>query len=908
MSWWFRFVAWLKVLWVCRVSFLIALSALLFVKVQPASDLLLDLRPTGSWALWVLFFVVFVVWTMVVYVSARLAVMSHAWAVNIPNGRPVELDDFNELRDMYLWPTRVLPIIIPAFGAVFVVAALIYARDNIPVLPEDAKLQDALARLLMLNAGAAAAYTIAVLLGVLALYGVLRPGAVGRWPPFLPHLRVVSEDGKPIARADLPLTGERPRVSVWFGVLAAIIFGGAMVVLAAFILRPQLATELQRATLAFVLLSLWVPVLTWLSILSHKLRFPVLLVGLIVGLLVFNLVGDNHQIRTETAAGPQPAARPTMDEWVTRWRHANGCLDDEAECKVRPILVAASGGASRAAFFTASALGRLLDLTCVRQGDGCEGGQPSLVNQIFAVSSVSGSTLGAAAFVTALDQSETLAADGPRLQPCKATYTANPEAGDSPQEVVERWFGRVWKILSGERREAPDWDRHAFDFWHGVEKPDGEGKVVTNWQDCLELTVTGDYLSPTVASLVVRDVLPVRGWNDRNRALEDAFDRHISAVLAEPAGNEDALLFDREFLTLWQNQMADEPKGLWRPLLVSNGSSVGYGNRILTSPIGRDGDHNWPFLDSTDTYELINAAADGNCGIPIKVAVSNSARFPLVSTEGDFPRPSETCEPDNSFFLGAEKNEDQIVDGGYYESIGLTSVYDLALALKAEGLDPFVVTITNDPSVALACPRDRALQSEAVGGAFGTPIEAVSAARSARGVMSLEALKVLSGLTVKPDGGAPGTADVEGNVAMLRAKSAAGVERAAAPAARTTMEAPVIAEQTPAERKAACLKVYGENGGGQPVLTHDYGEDFAFIDVIHPENIFGNEMPSISLNWWLSRPVQTLLRINVAAEHNKAAFVRICEVVADRAARSQCLRELQSAVEYEIAPASKAAE
>lgn len=867
MSVWLRLMAWLRVFWACRVALLLAFAGFVFVAIQPASDLLLDVRVTGSWAYWLLFFVAFVIWSVTLYVSARLSLVEPSWALSLAEKKPVSAERYERLRALYLWPTRIVPIVIPALGAGVVIAALILARSNVPDLPESQALEGAVERHLIYTALFSALYTVLALIGILFLYRVLpfmRGGP--RWPPFLPGLAVEGAEG---GRVSLPT--ERRTISPWFKITAWVTFGGVTLVLVLFLARPALVEEFQRAALAFVLLSLWIPLLTLLSIGSERLRFPLFLTVVGGALVLFTLVGDNHDVRTVRAEGVHPDERPSVDEWIARWREAVGC-PETGTCPTRPILVSASGGASRAAFFTTSVLGRLMDLTCTGAPGDCAGGQPAFVNQVFAISSVSGSTLGAAAWIAALDRAEALERAGRPGLPCKARYEETTAFPDDPIVVIAEWFGRIAQLIA--TGSAPSGDRHAFEFWHGAAGAEADGApLVETWQDCLELTVSGDYLSAAVGTLLVRDVLPVPFWNDRNRALEDAFDRHMSTVLRSAGdGAPEESILSREFLTLWRRQIEraedDGQEAPWRPLLVSNGSSVRYGNRILTVPIGAE--ENWPFLDGTDAHSLINypeGADEVACGLPVKTAISNSARFPIVSTEGDFPLVSQgeppPCVRESGELFGEERNADQVVDGGYYESIGLTSVYDLAFALKAAKLNPFVLVITNDPAVSLACPRVREAAPESVGGAFLTPVEAVSSARSARGALSLEALKQLARFSIEPRTAA--------------APPVAMMTREARPAEPSVESA--------ADRKAACLRADGRN----------LADDFAFIDVVAAKNVDGELMPSISLNWWLSRPVQILLRQNVGADHNTRAFAGVCRIIADVEARGACLRAVERA-------------
>jgi hypothetical protein len=82
---------------------------------------------------------------------------------------------------------------------------------------------------------------------------------------------------------------------------------------------------------------------------------------------------------------------------VQLWKAENHC-DDSANCP-SPIIVIATGGASRAAFMTASTLGLMLDVSCPeknrRDAGASERGQllgcseaPAFGKRLFAISSV----------------------------------------------------------------------------------------------------------------------------------------------------------------------------------------------------------------------------------------------------------------------------------------------------------------------------------------------------------------------------------------------------------------------------------------------------------------------------------------------------------------------------------------
>ena len=135
----------------------------------------------------------------------------------------------------------------------------------------------------------------------------------------------------------------------------------------------------------------------------------------------------------------RPAKRLALKEAVDRWIRLNCGLSPEADakpCGTRPVILASAGGASRAAFFTASVVGGILD-----------DGRVNLRRRLFAISGVSGGSLGAAIIRAALDDA---GADG--KPPCK--------------------------------RFGPSWFRY-YD----------SNADLTSWRACLQALTAGDFLS-----------------------------------------------------------------------------------------------------------------------------------------------------------------------------------------------------------------------------------------------------------------------------------------------------------------------------------------------------------------------------------------------------------------------------
>jgi hypothetical protein len=265
---------------------------------------------------------------------------------------------------------------------------------------------------------------------------------------------------------------------------------------------------------------------TWLKLLENPPVMILLALWIFATSSLFNL----HAIRT---ADPRdqttPADRPTLRAAFTSW--ATGC--DAHPQSLHPVIVAISGGATRAGLWGLRVLASV-DAAIPR-------GQP----RIFAISSVSGGSLGAAAFLTTL-------ANQPKGDPCAPLK--------SSEAILDR-----------------------------------EGKAIG-----------GDSLGAALAGLFMVDLphqlLPIshnRAGSDRAAALEHAFER-----LWQNSGQFSPyrLSFSTPYLSLFLDpQTKAQRPGL--PLWFTNGTDVRSGLRIITAPITAEAD--WPFLQSEDALSLL---------------------------------------------------------------------------------------------------------------------------------------------------------------------------------------------------------------------------------------------------------------------------------------------------------------
>jgi hypothetical protein len=107
---------------------------------------------------------------------------------------------------------------------------------------------------------------------------------------------------------------------------------------------------------------------------------------LILLAVIFSHFNDNHQIRPLTKADAPPLQRPTIDEALNRWIAVN-CKD--MACPPF-VVVATAGGGIRASYWTGTVLGELHDSI------------PQFSERLFAISGVSGGSVGATVYRAAL--------------------------------------------------------------------------------------------------------------------------------------------------------------------------------------------------------------------------------------------------------------------------------------------------------------------------------------------------------------------------------------------------------------------------------------------------------------------------------------------------------------------------
>ncbi len=400
----------------------------------------------------------------------------------------------------------------------------------------------------------------------------------------------------------------------------------------------QLSVWIARAfpgpAAALACFSLMLGPLTAMTVWSHRTRITLPLRGqrrkvpvpwlvVAIGLAIASSSMPLHGVRL-AALDPEPMIpqqRATLAEALRSW--IDHCTNGIG--KIRPVVVALSGGASRAGLWSSRVL-RAIDRLAPDNGG------------IFAISSVSGGSLGAADYVVER------AASGGRSCHLRTT---KPDA-----VMVE-----------------------------------DDGLVAHYSADLLGPLLAGMILDDSARALLAAPLWPILkatgNWpprgGDRAGALERAFER-AWRMRSPPYTAWEHGDLGSDFLGEFHDR-----DGRWRggmPIWISNGTDVHGGERLITIPIqpahrasgdGLDLQRSWPFEGAKDVLALLGS------DVRMSTAVLNSARFPFLSPSGELvPRKAESRPARDGYLAGAP----DIVDGGYFENSGVTTGFELVQWLR----------------------------------------------------------------------------------------------------------------------------------------------------------------------------------------------------------------------------------
>ncbi|HEX8154744.1 MAG TPA: hypothetical protein VF698_16550 [Thermoanaerobaculia bacterium] len=162
----------------------------------------------------------------------------------------------------------------------------------------------------------------------------------------------------------------------------------AVVFFIASTINPTGLMGLGAGALVLLVLSLWVPFGSVIVYAGMRMRIPILTFLVLEALLVSPLADRNHVVRT-VASPANIDARPTVDEKLMEW-YGRVAPQYPAGADIPVFIVATEGGGIRAAYWTAAVLDSLQDTN------------PLFRRNLFAISGVSGGSLGTLTFTSLL--------------------------------------------------------------------------------------------------------------------------------------------------------------------------------------------------------------------------------------------------------------------------------------------------------------------------------------------------------------------------------------------------------------------------------------------------------------------------------------------------------------------------
>ncbi|MGL3210710.1 patatin-like phospholipase family protein [Bradyrhizobium sp. BR 1433] len=354
-------------------------------------------------------------------------------------------------------------------------------------------------------------------------------------------------------------------------------------------------------------------------------------------------------------------------------------------------LVAAQGGGIYAAYHAASFLASVQD-DCPRFG-----------RHIFAISGVSGGSVGSSVFASLLYQAnEAKALDLIADRPCRKTNDTAPPV----------------------------------------------------FQDAVDELLSEDYLAPLLGGFLFTDAFqqilprPVRPF-DRARSLELGVEQSWQSIMGSKQfrilrGEDNKLSFplSSRFISLWK------PDSSPVPALVLNTTEVNTGRRRIVAPFRFDG-IDVSFLPVWNDTDLAKRFPESVPDIPVSTAAFLSSRFPWVTPAGFF----EDSDPNDK-----EPTKVRVVDGGYFENSGLATTLDLLGSLEtALELDPALQPFRDKIEINIVTLNSRRfdLGSFAGFGEWVSPISTMMSTRSARAPLETSRAELLVERSTRSSTGIP---------------------------------------------------------------------------------------------------------------------------------------------------------
>jgi hypothetical protein len=358
--------------------------------------------------------------------------------------------------------------------------------------------------------------------------------------------------------------------------------------------------------------ALWVTISTVLLAVGTRIydryRIPVITIA-IVALLIFEFLGlsDNHKFRQLDQRVMRTDVATAFVDWLSSRADVESYRGTDRPYPV--YIVAAEGGGMYAAYHTAKFLSRMQDL--------CE----SFAQHVFAVSAVSGGSLGSSVFA-ALTQNQ---AQKGSPKPCTDTYTGKPGTFELKAEEV----------------------------------------------------LSHDFLSPLIYAGLFPDFVqrflpvPIPRF-DRALALEHSFE---FAWQQTHLGDRSDNPFAASYFDLCGAGSGKCPKeAVGAPALIINTTNVETGMQMVLSPMDLTGLRSSPTGSIEDMY-LTSSELNQ---VRLSTAVGLSARSPWVLPVGWYE--FKQRRPDKGWVkgIGDQNRRMSFVDGGYFEGSGVATADNLA--------------------------------------------------------------------------------------------------------------------------------------------------------------------------------------------------------------------------------------
>jgi hypothetical protein len=389
---------------------------------------------------------------------------------------------------------------------------------------------------------------------------------------------------------------------------------------------------------------------SFISYWGNEKKIPV--IGILMTLaIILSLidVNDNHHLRELESTRPPTitSLNNSFESWIKekdreseilRFYKAQNTANKEANDKEPKIkapdkrypvyIVSAQGGGIFAAYQAAMTLSQLQD-SC-----------PDFASHVFAISSVSGGSLGAAVFSSLIKANPN--PHPPSSKDCFPQKT--PEVLETKAGVLET---KASKLLD---------------------------------KDFLSPLLAGG-LFPDLFARFIPNFFNLLNDFDRARGLDKAFEQawnetdEITNFFIDKKTNP----LKASYYEHWEPKEEDIDKKR-APALVLNTTVVETGERLVISPFKID----LPNLKDITTF----ASCDKNIDFPLSTAAILSARFPFVTPVGWFNRCDIVKDKNNNIVKDKDNNDKKVyrktrlADGGYFENSGVSTAVDIGSRLE----------------------------------------------------------------------------------------------------------------------------------------------------------------------------------------------------------------------------------